>query len=165
MAASGGPVVVGTDFSDTAAVALAEGRRLADMLGAAVELVHVVESGAVEGWCPGARAGAWLRAAAVEPGELVVRFGSPWVELVRYAAQASPTLVVVGSHGLTGYQPLKVGSTASRVTVHSRCPVVLVSPRMRAQAAERVPGRVQERRTTTGRVEAAAGARPGPGEP
>jgi nucleotide-binding universal stress UspA family protein len=162
MAASSGPVMVGTDFSDTAAVALAEARRLARLLGAAVEVVHVVDGSEVEGW--GAGADAWLRAAAVEPGELVVRFGSPWVELVRYAAETSPALVVVGSHGLSGYQPLTVGSTASRVTVHSRCPVVLVSPRVRSQAADRVPERVEEGRSTTGRFEAAAGARPGPGE-
>jgi nucleotide-binding universal stress UspA family protein len=152
-----GPVVVGTDFSDNSAVALAEGRRLAELLGVAMEVVHVVDGGGAlaDG------AAEWLEACGVGADRLVVRHGNPWVELARYAAEVSPRLLVVGSHGSTGYQPLSLGSTASRITVHARCPVVLVSPRVLATVAE---GGVQEHRNGhASRAEAVAGSRREPG--
>jgi nucleotide-binding universal stress UspA family protein len=130
MTAEVGPVVVGTDFSDSAGVALAEARRLASLLSARLDVVHVVDGHPAAGWGEEGEAGEWLRAAGLDPAGLVIRFGSPWVELARYAADVSPTLVVVGSHGRSGYQPLSLGSTATRVSMHARCPVVLVSPRL-----------------------------------
>lgn len=129
MSAAVGPVVVGTDFSDTAAIALAEARRLAALLSTRVELIHVVDGVPVVGWGASGEAGRWLDRAGCEPGGLVVRFGSPWVELTRYVSEVAPTLVVVGSHGRSGYQPLTIGGTASRITMQSKVPVVLVSPR------------------------------------
>jgi nucleotide-binding universal stress UspA family protein len=160
MAPSVGPVVVGTDFSDTSAIALAEARRLAALLGTSVEVVHVVEAGAADAG-DAARARAWLSAAGVSRGDLLVRHGSAFVELARYAAEVLPTLVVVGSHGLSGYQPLAIGSTASRVSVHARCPVVLVSPRVPAAAEY---GGQQGIMDTASRAGAAAGARDEPGD-
>ena len=129
MARNVGPVVVGTDFSDTAGVALSEARRLAELLGTHVEVVHVVDGGRAAGWGEDGEAGTWLKSARVDPADLIVRYGNPWVELARFAAEAVPTLLVVGSHGQSGYQPLAIGSTATRISVHARCPVVLVSPR------------------------------------
>lgn len=154
MAGNVGPVLVGTDFSDTAGIALSEARRLATLLGTHVELLHVVDGGLAAGWGEDGQASAWLKAAAVEPAGLVVRYGNPWVELARFAAEVVPTLLVVGSHGQSGYQPLAIGSTATRISVHARCPVVLVSPR--AVQAEQEDVRA-------GRDGAAAGARRTPG--
>jgi nucleotide-binding universal stress UspA family protein len=156
MAADVGPVVVATDFSETAGKALAEGRRLAALLGARLVVVHVVD-GVASSWGTDGVAGEWLRAGGVAVEDLVVRFGRPWVELARYAAEVLPTLVVVGSHGVTGYQPLTLGSTAARVSMHAGCPVVLVSPRVRA--LKEGFGEVY-----AGRDGAAAGARSKPGE-
>jgi nucleotide-binding universal stress UspA family protein len=125
-----GPVLVGTDFSESARMALTEARRLAELLGTRLEVLHVVEGGITAGWGDAGEAGQWLRGAGLEPDDLVVRHGSAWVELSRYAAEVAPVLVVVGSHGRSGYQPLAIGSTAARVAVHARRPVVLVSPRV-----------------------------------
>jgi nucleotide-binding universal stress UspA family protein len=155
MATSVGPVMVGTDFSDTAAVALLEARRLGALLGAPVQVVHVVEARA-QAWP--ARADEWLRDGGLAAEDVVIRPGSPWVELVRYAEEVGPALMVLGSHGASGFQPLSIGSTASRVTVNARCPVVLVSPRVGAVGSRRS----QERRVAV-RAEAAARFRPGPG--
>lgn len=155
MAASVGPVVVGTDFSDTAALALEEARRLGALIGAVVDVVHVAE---VPGPERSPAAEEWLARNGVAVDELVVRRGSPWVELVRYASEVSSLLVVLGSHGASGYQPLVIGNTASRVTVNARCPVVLVSPRAGGADAPRV----QERRMAV-RAEAGARSRPRPG--
>jgi nucleotide-binding universal stress UspA family protein len=125
-----GPVVVGTDFSDTAASALHEGRRLAVLLGARLEVVHVADGSAGPVWQLPPAGSEWLGQGGVEPDQLVVRFGSGWVELARYAADASPSLMVVGSHGRSGYQPLTLGSTAARLSLQACCPVVIVSPRV-----------------------------------
>jgi nucleotide-binding universal stress UspA family protein len=155
MAADVGPVVVATDFSETAGIALVEARRLAALLRTRLVVVHVVD-GAASGWCADGEAGEWLRGAGVAVEDLVVRFGRPWVELARYAADVLPTLVVVGSHGVSGYQPLTLGSTAARVSMHAGCPVVLVSPRVRPLQDEGVE-------VYAGRGGAAAGARTKPG--
>jgi nucleotide-binding universal stress UspA family protein len=149
-----GPVLVGTDFSESASLALAEARRLAALMGARVEVVHVVDGAHAAGWGEDGQAGNWLKTAQLDPAGLVVRYGSPWVELARYAAEVMPTLVVVGSHGQSGYQPLTIGSTATRISVHARCPVVLVSPR--AVSAEQEAVRAD-------RDSAAAGIRRAPG--
>jgi nucleotide-binding universal stress UspA family protein len=133
-----GPIVVGTDFSETAGVALAEARRLAGLLRTEVVVVHVADGQSMANG--GSAAERWLRSAGLEAGVLVVRTGSAWVELARYAAEVAPALVVVGSHGLSGYQPLTIGSTASRVTMHARCPVVVVSPRVGASPLEKAAG-------------------------
>ncbi|HSJ09176.1 MAG TPA: universal stress protein [Longimicrobiales bacterium] len=127
-----GPVLVGTDFSDTAALALQEAQRLAAMLGTGVTLMHVVDGAPGIGWGHSGEAGTWLERAGIQPQQVVVRFGSPWVEVTRYVSEVAPALVVVGSHGRSGYQPLTIGGTASRISMHSRVPVVLVSPRAAA---------------------------------
>jgi nucleotide-binding universal stress UspA family protein len=156
-----GPVVVGTDFSETATVALAEARRLAELLGAQLTVVHVADGPASERWAGPEQAEAWLAAAGLGAGGLAVRFGSAWVELARYAAEQAPSLLVVGSHGRSGYQPLTLGSTASRVTLHARCPVVVVSPRV---APSLLDGVAQDSRiSSAARAGAGAGARDVPG--
>jgi len=163
MAGSVGPVVVGTDFSDAAGVALAEARRLAALLRTEVVVVHVSDGGLLGS--PVGSAGpdaaeAWLRTAGLTSEGLVVRTGSAWVELARFASEVLPTLVVVGSHGQSGYQPLNIGSTASRVSLHARCPVVVVSPRV-ASSSEGVG---EDRTHSASRAGAVAIARVAPGE-
>jgi nucleotide-binding universal stress UspA family protein len=164
MAASVGPVVVGTDFSEVAGKALAEAKRLAGLLGVGLAVVHVVEGAAGEAWEESEAAAAWLTAADLRPEDLVVRFGKPWVELARYAGETFPTLVFVGSHGTSGYQPLTIGSTASRVTLHARCPVVVVSPRLAAQSSDGLQERKRNVASRAGAV-AIARAEPGTNEP
>jgi nucleotide-binding universal stress UspA family protein len=120
-------MLVGIDFSDGAALALAEARRLTDRLGADLELLHVEETQGPAGWRddPGVRA--WLAALGVDAAGLTVRRGQPWVELARHARETEPVLVVVGSHGVSGFQPVALGSTAARLGVSSPFPVVVVT--------------------------------------
>ena len=136
MVAGVGPIIVGTDFSEGSAAALVEGRLLAARLGAAVEVVHVVDGVQRPGWRPGGEADGWLRAAGLSPDDLRIRFGSPWVELARLTDDRAALLLAVGSHGVSGYQPLAIGSTASRVSMSARCPVVVVSPQVRSRESE-----------------------------
>ena len=47
-------------------------------------------------------------------------------QLVTYAKTMKIDLVVMGSHGLTGWKKLLLGSVASGVSQHVHCPVLIV---------------------------------------
>lgn len=126
---SDGCVLVGTDFSAGSTAALKEARRLAERLRCGVRVMHVVESEPATGWEPSDDARSWLRAVALDEATLDVRFGSAWIELARYADACSPTFLVIGSHGASGYQPVAMGTTAQRLSLTARHPVLLVGAR------------------------------------
>ena len=125
-------VVVATDFSSVSAQALEVGRKLAERLSVPLELLHVRE-GLVRhsDWTPREDEEEWLRRAGVVLADVVVRSGTPWLEIVRYAQERPAEVVVVGTHGSTGFQPLSLGSTASRLAILSPRPVLLVGPKTR----------------------------------
>lgn len=56
----------------------------------------------------------------------VVRSGSPFVEIVRYAREANIDLIVMGTHGRTGLKHVLLGSVAEQVVRHANCPVLTV---------------------------------------
>lgn len=142
----GSRILVGTDFSDGSSRALEMARRFADRLGARIEIVHVVERFANGDWRSDAAAG-WLADARLDASSVTIRSGFPWVELVRLADEMSPAMIVVGSHGSSGFQPLTMGSTASRLGILSPYPVLVVTtggngrrnarPAMPARSADR----------------------------
>lgn len=121
-------VVVGVDFSAGAGEALEAGRELAAMTGTRVYPVHVVRDGGGGAWSPADDERTWMRELDLEPGEVRLRRGEPWVELVKVAEEVGATLVVTGTHGESGFQPFRLGTTASQVALRSRTPVVLVPP-------------------------------------
>jgi nucleotide-binding universal stress UspA family protein len=141
----GGRIVVGVDESDHARVALRWALREAVLRKASVEVVHA--------WLPPMTTlpfGATLPI-ALDEGEMdaaarayldevvdpaVAELGAA-PEVVRTAlpGSAAPTLVevaegasllVVGSHGRTGWRKLMLGSVADAVVQHATCPVVVV---------------------------------------
>lgn len=138
-------MVVGVDFSEGAAAAVIEARRLAEDLGLDPRFVHVVEEG-VDEPMP-VEIGAWLAAHALERSAIEVVHGVAWIELGRLAAATASRLLVVGSHGRSGFQPLKPGRTALRLALRSPIPVVVVPAGRRTGSAassevgreERVP--------------------------
>lgn len=131
MAAS--TVLVGIDFSEPSGRALDEGRSLAAITSARMDVVHVAPADG--GWSVGPEEGAWLTSHGVDPRTVVVRRGTPWVELSRHADKAEAEFIVVGSHGGGGYQPLSLGSTALRLTLAATRPVLVVGRRMPARAS------------------------------
>jgi nucleotide-binding universal stress UspA family protein len=131
-----GPIVVGVDFSEGAARALRTASRLALTLDARLLPVHVAASAAWELSGDDLR---WLREVEVPLEAVTLRFGSPWAQIVRYAREEDASLVCVGSHGQSGYQPLTPGSTAARLLTHSPVPV-LVGMASRPGAAAVRPG-------------------------
>ncbi len=55
--------------------------------------------------------------------------------VLRYAGEVSADLVVLGTHGRSGWDRLSLGSTAEAVLRQSPCPVVTVGPEADAEAA------------------------------
>lgn len=123
-------ILVGVDFSEPAARALAEARTMARALDADVQVVHVAPAIGEYGGEPAG--GGWLAANEVAVEDLEVRCGTPWVELARHASEHRSQLIVVGSHGGRGYQPVSLGSTALRLTLAATRPVVVVGQRVTA---------------------------------
>ena len=118
-------IVVATDFSEPASAALEEALALAERSGAEVAVVH-----AVPAEDSGERAGA-AASAATELDSLVDRIaarharvkadlltGRPAIAICEAADRLDADLVVVGSHGRTGYRRLLQGSVAERVLRH-----------------------------------------------
>jgi nucleotide-binding universal stress UspA family protein len=120
---------------------------LAARFGASMELFHVVEDPAAAGvW---AAEGAVLdigeiRAALVDEAERrlaechkaaeslnvpvlrTVRIGAPASGIVEYARAADVDLIVMGTHGRSGFGRMLLGSVAERVVRHAPCAVVTV---------------------------------------
>ncbi|HEV7760599.1 MAG TPA: universal stress protein [Acidimicrobiales bacterium] len=141
----GGRIVVGIDESDHALIALRWGLREALVRKASVEVVHA--------WLPPVTAlpfGATMPM-SLDEGEIdaaaradldkvvdtaLAELGeAPEVIRTVLPGSAAPTLVevsegaallVVGSHGRTGWRKLMLGSVADAVVQHAACPVVVV---------------------------------------
>jgi len=139
-----GRVLVATDFSETAEVAVGWAIEVARRHGAALHMVHALTLPAPIGeYVPAtadfgqellavartklAAAAEEARAAGLEV-ELEVPIGVPSQSILRTAEEIGADLVVVGTRGLTGFAHLLLGSTAERVVQRARCPVLTVHP-------------------------------------
>lgn len=78
----------------------------------------------------------------VSATQTVVRSGSPAVEILRYAAEAEADLLVLGTHGRTGFERLMVGSVTEKVLRKAPCPVLTVPPHCEGQPERPVFGRI-----------------------
>jgi nucleotide-binding universal stress UspA family protein len=123
---------VGVDFSEGAMHALHEGLWLARRAGLGLQVLYVTDSGVP--WQSDEAASEWLHRASLDPALVLVRHGLPWVEIVRHALEVSTAVIVLGSHGASGFQAMTLGSTASRVALRAPCPTLFV-----ARPRERMP--------------------------
>lgn len=55
-----------------------------------------------------------------------IRSGKVYAEIVNQAKYNDAQLIVVGTHGISGFEEIWIGSNANRVVTASRCPVVTV---------------------------------------
>jgi nucleotide-binding universal stress UspA family protein len=58
--------------------------------------------------------------------QMVFREGTVVPEILRAAAEIAPDLIVMGTHGLSGFEHLLLGSVAERVNRKATCPVLTV---------------------------------------
>jgi nucleotide-binding universal stress UspA family protein len=151
MAATDPLVVVPYDFSPPSKAALDRAVGLARPLGARLQIVHVIDDSAyylvpfgVPPLVPPAlrelegRLGAHL-ASVVGPlrqagvgCETTLLCGRPAPTLLDYAEEAGPFMIVMGTHGRTGWRHTLLGSVAERVARRARCPVLVVPDPERA---------------------------------
>lgn len=134
-------ILVGTDFSDPAAVALELARVQACALGAKLTLLHAY-SPALDlldpvGIDPSRfEIGHEIHEAlgrlkdrvmgAVDEVAVDVVAGEHPVEVIcAYAREHAVDLIVVGAHGRSGVREMLIGSTAERVARHASCSVML----------------------------------------
>lgn len=137
------------DFSESSRVALEEAADLARRHAARLTVLHVFEPAAavagelqapmpelfqataqelerkLAGWKLEAER---LGAPAVEQA---VVSGVPGREIAAFAAEGGHDLVVMGTHGRTGFRHLVIGSVAERVIREAHCAVLVVRPRER----------------------------------
>ena len=135
-------ILVPTDFSDHARVALTYAHELAEAFGARVDVLHVIEEAAlahvygIEAVSPGlndlrARTRAALQdSLGAEAGEhgggVYVEVGQPAATIVRCAGEIGSDIIVISSHGRTGFRRFVMGSVAESVVRTASCPVITV---------------------------------------
>ena len=139
-------IVVGMDFSSTAERALAFACEFAQQVGAKhIAVVHAYYvPPEIAAYVPD-RVPAYtdalseqaheqlkgcqktLDAAGISSEVLAVR-GSPAEVVARVASEQNADLVVIGSHGRTGFSRFALGSVAERVVARAPCAVITIKP-------------------------------------
>jgi len=76
-------------------------------------------------------------AAAGLGADVVVRVGRPADEILKAAAGLPADLIVMGTHGVSGFERLVLGSVTEKVLRQATCPVLTVPPQ--AQTTARLP--------------------------
>lgn len=143
-AATGGPVIVGTDFSDPALPAIHWGAAEARSRGVKFSVLHSIDLFVAPVYSPeghllqaavslvdARRDEARERLARIEaefrPSDgVLLREGPADVALIKAAEQFGADLLVVGTHGRTGFRRIAMGSVAEGVVRNARCSVLVV---------------------------------------
>lgn len=73
--------------------------------------------------------------------ELEARVGDPAEQIVEYVGENGNDLIVMGTHGRSGFKRLLIGSVAERVTRTARCPVLIVRSRPSEKDSDLTPER------------------------
>lgn len=139
------PILVPIDFSAHSAHALQYAKELAALYGTRLELVHVIEERvhpdfygmmpqSIYDVQPDIEPQSRMHMAQMyqmTPGpdvdvEYMVMPGRAGTEISRYAEECGARLIVIGTHGLTGFEHFVMGSTTERVVRRSTVPVLTV---------------------------------------
>ena len=132
-------ILVATDFSAQAEMALKWARRLADQFGAKIVLLHVVDvcalgaagfalvgPGAIPAMLTEANRDMQRWQEMVPDAEVLIREGEPRPLIVDAALELKCQLIVMGTHGRSGLAHLLMGSVAEYVVRYSKVPVLTV---------------------------------------
>lgn len=137
-------ILVPVDFSPLSKKALHYATRMAQQFDAEVNIFHVVEPEvppAFDGFmivappvlngtppCAGRLKGlvSVVRKAGVDRVNSTVRTGLAAFEIVEAAKELDADLIVIATHGYTGWKHFAIGSTAERVVRAAPCPVLVV---------------------------------------
>jgi nucleotide-binding universal stress UspA family protein len=164
-------ILVPVDFSDCSRKALHYAKAMAAQWHAQIVPVHVFESMYVTGGEPGLivttekfqtdlaeqtrkRLTTFLAQEGLDDAAHVLKFGTPYREILALAENSAVDLIVLGTHGHSAVHRFLLGSTTERIVRHARCPVLIVREREHDFIREentltepRFDGESQERRT------------------
>lgn len=151
-------VLTTTDFSDASRYGVRYAVALAEKLGAAVALLHVIEPGS---WLSelgsvgparkdsevvaSARSQLATMAKREGKGDMAVTFsvsvrtGNPFHAITAAAREQAAELIVIATHGYTGAERVLLGGTAERVVRHAPCPVLTVPTRTESKRTGKTP--------------------------
>ena len=138
-------IVYPTDFSELSLHALPYAVSLAELTGAQLHCIHVVDD-TYQYWLavdasavPVGPPVEDLIAAAVEHMDAFIRDNMPdlvvqrkvlrgraFVEIIRYARLVEADLIVIGTHGRSALKQVLLGSTADKIVHKAHCPVLTV---------------------------------------
>ena len=141
-------ILVPTDFNPASDQALSYARELADVFGATLHVLHVLEDPFPPGTFTEAyppaldryledierQSGAELAAALTDEQKVkysavqIMRRGMAAEQILAYLNEHPIDLVVMGTAGRGGLSRLMIGSVADRVVRAAPCPVVTVHP-------------------------------------
>jgi len=138
-------ILVPLDFSPLSKKALLYATRLARQFGAEIDILHVVEPEvppafdgfmiappAISNGAAASRAGqlkglaSLARKAGVARVNASTRCGLAAFEIVEAAKEFDVDMIVIATHGYTGWKHFAIGSTAERVVRAAPCPVLVV---------------------------------------
>ena len=138
-------ILVATDFSDHASVALRYAGEFAKAFQAEMILCHVVENPDMLSQIPPGGEGYFppnltelqeqsarttceklLAESGIDNGRVIIPHGSPFAEIVKTARGEEVDLIVIGTHGRGVVAHVLLGSVAERVVRKAPCPVLTV---------------------------------------
>ncbi len=147
-------ILVATDLSPDADIALQYAIALGVGLQAHVVLIHVRDNTAWNPWAYSAGAEVATRESlehklqrvvhAGLSGEIILAHGVPWHEILNCVQTHHASLIVMGTHGHSGVRRLMLGSVAEKVLRHAPCSVLVTRP---PDALPALDWRVETRRT------------------
>lgn len=119
-------ILVGYDNSPSASVALEKAAEIAKKTSARLNVVYVE----IAGHFPDGESAEAHVAREIAPFglsfDMHVRQGKPFNEIVRTSKEIGADLVLIGTHGHSGFMANWIGSTAFRVVSSCECPVITV---------------------------------------
>jgi len=142
-------IILATDFSEASREAVCYARWITRSLAAELKILHVFEPGGwtvpshyyytpgFEEWVQGSiektrqKGKEALEVLAESFGintETIFIEGDTGKEIVRAATRHNTDLLILGTHGYTGWNHLTLGSIAEYVIRHATCPVLTIKP-------------------------------------
>lgn len=151
-------ILATTDFSKESLAGVRYAVALAEKVGAAVALLHVVEfppptpmpgmravTLALQDSEIGKQARVRLKTLAKRESEgdlnltPILRSGNSFYGITTTARERAADLIVIATHGYTGVNRVLLGSTAERVVRHAPCPVLTVPARATKRRTGKMP--------------------------
>jgi len=139
-------IIITTDFSDTAALAIKHGAFLAKYTKGTVYLMHVISRHweKFNVFTPSITLDNLEKASdsvQLKLNELAdniktefgvevvtnVASGNPTTEIIKFAKEINAGLIVMGTHGYSSWEDLTIGSNALKIITKSVCPVLTMS--------------------------------------